>query len=163
MFILSSEIEKLSFYLLQNKRSTVTAEDIDLVTCAQLDCDAFDLTNAVISGDRPKALSVLEVLKFRRVDPIFIMGEISSTLYTMARVAAEMKNGGGAAEISKRLGIHEFRVGIFMRALSSTEPNSSRDGRRRLFDAMNLCALADAELKRNGKDYEPIERFLCSM
>ena len=163
MYILSSEIEKLAFYLLANNKDTVTEQDIDLVTCPELDCDAYALTNAIISGDRAAAISVLEVLKFRRVDPIMILGEISSTLHSMAKVAAAMKEKVNSADIAKATGIHEFRVKMFMQALSVTDVNSPRDGRRRLFDAMTLCAEADLRLKSGTRGYEPIEIMLCGI
>lgn len=161
MYILSSEIEKLAFYTLYNGKDTATREDAELVTVPELDCDTFALTNAVISGDRAAAVGVLEVLKFRRTEPQLILGEISSTLYSMARVAAVMDKTGDARAIARETGMHEYRVGMLMRALNGA--GTAKDGRARLERAVRLCAVADEKLKLGGRDYEPIERMLCSM
>lgn len=161
MYILSAEIEKLSFYLLYNGRDTAAREDVDRVTVPELDCDTFALTNAVISGDRAAAISVLEVLKFRRTEPQFILGEVASTLYSMARVAAVMDSTGDVRSIARATGIHEYRVGMFLRALNDS--GASKDGRARLYRAIELCAAADEKLKLGGRDYEAIERMLCSI
>lgn len=161
MYILSSEIEKLSFFTLYNGKDTATREDADRVTVPELDCDTFALTNAVISGDRAAAIAVLEVLKFRRTEPQLILGEISSTLYSMSRVAAVMDRTGDARTIARETGIHEYRVGMLMRALNGA--GTVKAGRARLERAVRLCAAADEKLKLGGRDYEPIERMLCSM
>ncbi len=161
MYMLSSEIEKLSFYLLYNGKDAATREDVDKVTVPELDCDAFALTNAVIAGDRAAAIGVLEVLKFRRTEPQLILGEVASTLYSMAKVAAVMDDTGDVRSISRATGIHEYRVGMFVRALNGN--GAEKDGKARLYRAIELCAAADEKLKLGGRDYEAIERMLCSI
>lgn len=162
MYILSSEIEKLSYYALSMGRNEVMASDIEAVTSAELDCDTFALTNAIVAGDRTAAMNVLEVLRFRRTEPSMIVGEVASTLYSMARVAAVSEHTGDAASIAAATGIHEYRVGMYLRALGDI--SHGKDRRQRIFDAIELCSDADARLKTQGaKDYEPVERMLCSI
>lgn len=163
MYILSSEIEKLAYYTLSQGRTDVTQKDLEYVTVPELNCDTFALTNAVISGDRAGACEVLEVLKFRRVEPQLILGELSSTLWAMAKVSAAMEHLNDVKAIASETGIHEFRVGIFVKALSDSSRGTS--GQERLMRAVSLCAEADEKLKSgySAKDYSPIEIILCSI
>ena len=50
MYTLSNETEKLSYYVLQNGRNTVTKEDVLNVSIAEITTDAFTLANAILDG-----------------------------------------------------------------------------------------------------------------
>ena len=120
----------------------------------------LDLTNAIIASNRAAALSVLEVLRFRRVEPLMVLGEIASTLVMMSRVAYYLKVTPNHAEISRATGVHEYRVSIIARALMPDLDAS----RARIARAIDLCASADAAMKSSyTKGFEQIEKMICSM
>lgn len=163
MYILSSEIEKLAYYTLSKGGDTASMRDLEFVTIPELNCDTFALTNAVIAGDRAGAVGVLEVLKFRRVEPQYIIGEISSTLWAMSKVSAAAETLNDVKAIAAKTGIHEFRVGMFLNALGDL--SRSKSGKERLYQAIALCSDADEKLKSgySARDYAPIEIMLCSI
>lgn len=160
MYVLSQEIEKLSYFIKYNGRDTLTEKDIEAVAIAALDCDTFDLTNAIIRGDRAGALSVLEVLRFRRVEPLMVLGEISSTLVLMARILSHLEFTSNIKEIATATATHEYRVGVIVKALS-TDPAASKD---RVQRAIELCAYVDEKMKGFGTGgYELVERLVCGV
>lgn len=157
MFLLSAEIEKLAYYVKQNGRDTVSEADVRLVAVPQLSADAFALSNAILSGNYSEALSALAVMKFQRIEPLFVLGELSRTLCDMQAVKMLLDAGRTTADVGSILKIKSsYKVGLYCRAVS-------RIPTARLSRAIELCAAADAEVKRSYGDYSPIEKLICSL
>lgn len=157
MYLLANEIEKICYYVLSKGRSTANADDIRLVAVPTMEMDTFALSNAILDGRTEKALNALAVLKFERTDPVIVMGELSRTLCDMQAVRLLLDAGKSIKEISKTLGgMHEYKAGLYARAVSRTEP-------ARLARAVELCAEADAALKRSSNDYAAIEKLICAL
>lgn len=157
MYLLANEIEKIAYYVLSKGRSTANAEDIRLVAVPSMEMDAFALSNAILEGRTERALDALAVLKFERKDPLLIMGELSRTLCDMQAMRLYLDAGKSVKEIAKLLGnMHEYKAGLLARAVSRAEP-------ARLSRAVELCAEADAALKRSSNDYAPIEKLICAL
>ena len=156
MYLLANEIEKISYYVLSKGRSTASAEDIRLVAVPTMEMDAFALSNAILAGRTAEALDALSVLKFERTEPVIIMGELSRILCDMQATRLYLDAGKSTKEIAKLLGMHEYRAGLYAKAVSHTEP-------ARLLRAVELCAVADAALKRWSNDYTAIEKLICSL
>ena len=160
MFALSSEISKLCAYLHASGRTSVTREDIRLVTVPEEDCDNFALSNALLDGDRAGALSVLSVMKFRQVKPEHVMYEIAEIYCHLYQTKVLMAEGQSQADIAKILSkgprrVHEYRVGLYMKAVAKTTEEALA---RKVF----LCRDADLAMKSYGKrDYEQIEKLVC--
>ena len=130
-----------------------------MIAIAALDCDTFDLTNAIIQGNRAAALSVLEVLKFRRVEPLMILSEISSTLVLMSRILCHLEVTSNIKDIAAATSTHEYRVGVIVKALTADIAAS----RERVRSAMRLCSYVDEKMKTSGiGGYEFVERLVCT-
>lgn len=157
MFLLSAEIEKLAYYVKQNGRDAVNEADVRLVCVPQLSADAFALSNAILSGKYSEALEALAVMKFQRIEPLFVQGELSRTLCDMQAVKMLLDAGRTTADVGAILKIKSsYKVGLYCRAVSRI-PIS------RLSRAVELCAAADAEIKSSYGDYTPIEKLICSL
>ncbi|MBR2353976.1 MAG: DNA polymerase III subunit delta [Clostridia bacterium] len=159
MFTLASETEKLSYYVLSHGRQTVTREDVEKVSVAELDADTYALTNAVLDGNYEKAFRALEVMRFRRIEPVIVLSQVSKTLCELAWIKALQKEGLGAAEISAALKsqrIPEFKVRLY---LSSVASKSEQKLRR----AIELCMEADRMLKLSPQGYQAIERLIGTL
>ena len=156
MHVLSSEIKKLCAYIHANGRNQVTEEDIRAVSVPEEECDAFALTNALMAGDRARALTVLSVMQFRQVKPEYALSEISRMYCEMYQTKVLMENGVTAqAEIAKLTRVHEYRTGLYMRAVARQSAES-------LARAVELCGDADLAMKSYGKrNYEQIEKLVC--
>ena len=107
MFILSKETEKLAYYVLEKGRTSVTKEDVENVSVAELSADSFALTNAILDGRYEDAINTLAVMKFRRVEPVILMSEISKAVCEMIAIKSLQEEGYPLGEISAILKMNE--------------------------------------------------------
>ena len=154
MFNLASETEKLSFYVLANGRQEVTKNDVLLVATPAAEYDAFAFTNAIGARRREEALDILREFKFKKVDPIIIMSEITRTVCDILSVMVLKEDGFTSKEISDALKIHEYRVSLMLK-------NSPKaDVCKRM---LTLCREADLELKQSRDGYAMLEKLICTI
>ena len=154
MFTLSAETEKLSYYVLQHGRRTVTREDVDTVSVSELSAGTFALANAILDGKYQEAMSALEVMRFRREDPVILLSDISRVLCDLVIIKSLQEEGMQPGEIATLLKMNEFRVKIYY---SSAAGKSLKKLRR----AVELCSAADLTLKQSSlPDYLVIERLI---
>lgn len=157
MFTLSSETEKLAYYVLSHGRREVSEEDVDAIAIAEISSDTFALTNAILDGRPEDALRALEVMKFRRVEPVFVLGEISRSISHLLSVKALSADGASLSEIMAIVGMKsEYQARLYVSAAAGKS-------KRRLCHALELCSEADLSLKQNAKGYLPIERLICAL
>ncbi len=156
MYVLASEIEKVAFYILSHGRNTLTETDIKTAAIPAVEYDAFAFTNAIMERRRGDALDILQDLKFRRVEPIFILSEVSRVVCDLSMVGALNASGQTAAEISAALKIHEYRVGLYLRQTRQISPE-------RLRATVAACKEADRAIKLSGAGYGIIEKLICAL
>lgn len=156
MFTLASEIDKLSFYVLANGRTKVSADDVDRVTPASIEADGFALANAVLDGKSEDALNALAVMKFNRTEPVSVLSEISRVVCDLNLVKSLLSEGNTTPEIAKALKMNEYKAKIYVSAASVKSAD-------RLKRALVLCSAADSELKLSASGYTALEKLLCSL
>ena len=156
MFSLSNETEKLAFYILQNGRSSVELADVENVACSVLTSDAYALANAILDCKYSDAMDALHVLKFRRVDPIFVLPEVSRAICDLFYIKVLQEDGRPLSEISRILKMNEYRLKIYANAAAS----KSRESFER---ALRLCSEADLSLKNSSQSYASIEKLICTL
>lgn len=156
MSTLASETEKLACFALSKNIKAVTQREVSDVCSASGELDAFALSNAVVSGNRDAALSALKECQDKRQKASAVISRMTSEFMNMYSVALCMKDGMVKSEISKRLSIHEFRVGKYMEALRDTDDETVRA-------VISRCVDADAALKSSGGGYDVLERFVCTI
>ena len=156
MFTLAAEIDKLCYYVLSKGRDELTAEDVRTVGCHCPEFDSFALTNAILDRNGARALDVLADLRFRRVEPIFVLGEISSMLQRMQLILLLMREGHTPDEIAAAHRWSPFQTAKYARGATAI-------GQERLRRMILLCTEADVALKSQPKSYLPLETFICSM
>lgn len=154
MFTLTGECEKLVAYAKAKGEGSVTSDMVKNVASPTLVEEAFELSNAIINGDKAKALHALYGAKMRREEPIMVMGLVAKTIADMYAASVYAAAGLTAAEIGKRLKIHEYRATLYLRAAGS-DPSRTEAALRR-------CLEADRQLKSTMHDFTPIERLICS-
>ena len=159
MFTLASEIKKLSSFALAKGRNTVTEEDVRQVAAPAVLSDAFALSNAVLEGNGAAALDALAVMKFERIPPAVIMGEISRTFAQMQSARVLFDAGKSVAEVSSLLKLHEYKVRLLSKSLAKTD-------RARLARIITLAAECDLALKGatgTSNDYSVIEKLVSAI
>ena len=154
MFTLSSETDKISFYVLSQGRDTVTQGDVTGVSVPSAEFDTFALSNALAAGNREAALAVLGDMKFRRVEPVIIMGEIVSHIYDAISIEMLALDGLTSREISETLRMHEYKVSLVLH---------SRRGIDRLKVMLDRCRAADLEIKSFSDGYSVLEKLICTI
>ena len=154
MFFLASETDKAAYYVKANGRDTVTREDILNVTIPAAEYDAFALTNAIGARKRDAAIDILKELKFRKTDPIVIMGEITRAVCDMTSVITLSKDGLTQPEISSVLKIHEYKISLILKNPLNIEI---------CHNMLARCREADLELKSSGDGYSVIEKLICTI
>ncbi len=154
MFFLSAETDKAAFYVKSHGRDTVTQDDILNVTIPSAEYDAFALTNAIGARKRGVAIDILKELKFKKTDPIIIMGEITKTVCDMTSVITLSKEGLTQSEISSVIKLHEYKISLILKNSLSLEVCRNMLAR---------CREADLELKNSGDGYAVIEKLICTI
>lgn len=157
MFTLAGEIDKVSFYVRAKGREVASEADVRTAAIPTMEYDAFAFTNAVMERRRADALDILSDLKLRRVEPLYILSEVSRVVCDLMAVRTMSDGGQTAAEISAALKMHEYRVGLYLKQARKIAPELLRN-------AVTACQAADRALKRSAGDgYGIIERVICTL
>ena len=156
MYTLSNETEKLSYYVLQNGRTEVTKKDVLNVSIAEIATDAFTLANAILDGRSEDAMGALAVMKFRRVEPVILMSEVSRVICDLISVKALADEGCPVSEIAAILKMNEYKARIYAQGAAGKSLSKLRE-------ALDLCAEADLALKLSPQGYIAIEKLICSL
>ncbi len=159
MYVLANEIQKVAFYALFHGRNAATEEDVKTAAIPAVEYDAFAFTNAVMERRQGDALDILADLKFRRVEPVFILSEVSRVVCDLATVGSLGACGLTAPEISTAIKMHEYRVGLYLRQANKISPD-------RLKAAVAACGEADAAMKGamgSAGGYGVIEKLICAL
>ncbi len=156
MFSLANEIDKLSYYTLSHDKKSPTESDMKLVCTPATEYDAYAFANAIMEGRQEDALSILFDYKLRRIDPIIILSDVIRVFCDMEIVSSLVKDGKTTSDIASLTGIHEYKVGLYMRSIGRSSPE-------RLRRAVEACVEADNALKLSPQGYTALERLICSI
>ena len=157
MFTLANEVDKVAFYVRAKGRDTLTEEDIRTAAIPAMEYDAFAFTNAIMERRRADALEILADLKLRRVEPLYVLSEVSRVVCDLLAIRTMADAGQTAVEIGAALKMHEYRVGLYVKQARKTDlPMLKR--------AVTAAEAADRALKSSAADgYGVIERLICSL
>lgn len=153
MFTLTGECEKLIAYAKAHGSPEVTSAMVAEVASPDLSEEAFELANAVLEGDRLRALEALGSAKRRREEPIAVLASVSRVMSDMLAVAIYAESGLGAKEIASKLKMHEYKATLYLRAAGKNVDA--------LAESLRRCLEADIALKSTTLGYIAIERLIC--
>lgn len=156
MYILSGELDKLAAFSGAGGLSEIGPDQIELVTCAAGEEDAFALANAVLDGDRGRALSALSYYKKNQISAVAALASVSKAICDMLAVSRLAEAGYDQAGIAAALKMHTYRAGLYLSAVRGMEP-------ARLAAAADRCREADILLKSTKLDYIALERVVCTI
>ncbi len=158
MYALSGEIEKVIAYLKAHGRTELSAEDIPLLCCRQVEEDAFAFANAILDGATAAAFALLGEKKARREKPELILGSIAKVCCELAKIRLLSDCGLSQADIAARMGrMHAYKISLYQKqAQKRTSAQLER--------AVLLCEQADLSLKTTDVDpYVVIERLIVEL
>ncbi len=156
MFTLSAETEKISYYVLSHGRKEITAADVDNISASVIDSDAYALTNAILDGRYDEAIDALNVMRFRRVEPVIILSEVSRAVCDLLAIKTLQGEGLPVGEIAAVLKINEYKTKLYAQAAASKSE-------QKLKRALLLCSEADLALKLSPQGYTAIDRLICCL
>lgn len=156
MYVLASETEKLSYYCLANGKTEVTRADVENVSISVITTDAFSLANSLLDGKLDEAIDALSVMKFRRVDPVIILSEVSRVFCDLIAVKSLAESGTPQGEIARILKMNEYKAKIYAN-------KAAGKSMARIRRAVELCSEADLSLKLSPQGYTAIEKLICSL
>lgn len=157
MFTLANEIEKLAIYTRSQKRDQLLREDINNVCSAEMEYGAFEFSNAILEGRKGEALNILSVMKFKQVEPLMIMGELSGIFSDLLKIKIMLLSGKNNQEISSETGINIHKVGIYATSARRMELE-------RLQRIVAMATETDLAMKyRFDSGYLNLEKLICSL
>ena len=166
MYLLSGELDKLAAYAGANALSEITPEHVSLVCISNVEEDAFALANAVMQGDRARALAVLSYYKKNgessaagnknEFSASAVLSKVSACICNMLAVCRLAKAGCSVTEIAAKLNLHPYPTKLYYQAVQGMEPE-------RLAAAAGRCRAADGLIKRSRLDYIALERLVCTL
>ena len=156
MFALSGVLDKLAAYALANSLTEVDGETVRIVSSVNEEDEAFAMANAIMNGDRRKALKELHRCKDAREEPYAILAMVGKSLTDMLTVSVLMSEGMDKPGIAHAMKMHEYRAGLMMNAVSGKEP-------KMLAAAISRCRDADLSMKGAAPGYTALERFICTI
>jgi DNA polymerase III delta subunit len=155
MHTLASEIDKISYYARSHDRTVLTEADITAAACVTVEFDAFAFANALTDRNHALALAILSDMKFRRVEPTVILGEVIRVSCDLLAIRRMTSEGRTTAEMAKALGnVHEYKVGLYQKS-------AARRTVEELQATVAACAEADTALKLSPQGYLVLERLIC--
>ena len=154
MYTLDNEMQKICAYVIESGRDTVTRDDVTLVSCTNLETDAFAFTNALMNRDCDRAYAILTDMRLRKEKGVMILGSVArvaTELYTIGQLTAA---GMTAMEISKKLKIHEYKVKL-------CQQSAKERSERKLRSLIEECYNIDIKMKSTGLDeYTMLSRLV---
>ncbi len=155
LWMLAHEIEKLGSYAHER---TITVEDVQLLVHARVDADMFQTIEAIVSGNKGHALSLLKKQIAKGDDPFYIFHMYVyqlRTLLSVSGVAREERLSDKNA-IAKKCKIHPFVAQKSLHMLKSIShqqlknlyrqlvliDRDTKNGTRTITDALDLFIMS---------------------
>ncbi|PLS01213.1 DNA polymerase III subunit delta [Neobacillus cucumis] len=141
MFMLASEVDKLSLYAAQQKR--IDSSLVEKLVARTLEQNIFTLIERVVQRRLDEALRIYYDLLKQNEEPIKILALLSGQFRLIYQVKELSRRGYGQQQIAGYLRIHPFRV-----KLALGQAGSFTD--EELAHLMGLLAEADYQMKTGG-------------
>ncbi len=103
------EIEKLRLLL---GEGTVSAEDVNRAVADSSRFDVYQLVDAALMGDTPRALRILDGVHAEGVDAVIVVWALTRELRVLARLAESVESGGNLGAALQKSGVWRNRQNI---------------------------------------------------
>ncbi|MGE0885818.1 MAG: DNA polymerase III subunit delta [Blastocatellales bacterium] len=135
---LSMELDKLLAYV--GEKGRITQDEIDLLVRHSREHSNFDLTDAIVDGDRKKALNLLDrIFDNASENPqslsLMILGAIASNYRRMLGAKELMKQNAPNSEVAKVVGMSPYMVGRFNERVRRVETEQILRGIQQIAEA----------------------------
>jgi DNA polymerase-3 subunit delta len=160
---LSSELDKLIAYVHgSNGRRMITRAEIDELTHYSREHSNFELTDAILDGDRRRALTLLDHIfanpsESLQATPLLILGAIASQYRKMLAAKELMRQNAPNSEVAKAVGMSPYGVTRFNERVRRIETE-------RVLLGIERIARADAAFKTSlATPRLQLELLICEL
>ena len=143
--MISGEIAKLTSYAMGRE---ITKEDIDSLVSRQFNSNAFDLSKAVVSFNKRRALALLDELFYQRAEPIAVLAAITMSFMDMYRASLAVVRGFYPTDVISDFGYKANRKFAVEYAFRDCRKINIRHLRK----CIKILADTDSELKSSKTD-----------
>lgn len=153
---INNELTKLFLYKVEDKN--ILLEDIENVVSKNEHSNIFDLIDSVVNNDKNKIFEIYEdIMEYENEEPTKIIVMLANQFRLILQAKILLKDGLNENEISKKLGVHPYRVKLAIQK-GKNIPNEILE--KYLIDLANL----DIDIK-SGKTNKNIglELFFLNM
>ena len=159
MYPLKNELDKLIRFAQAENRGVISKEDIELLVSKKTEMEAFELTNAILEKKYAKAVESLEKLKTLKEEPVVILGQIARYFCDLLPINAAMASMSDSYSISKKTGIHEYKVKLTVNSL-----RRYKNPGEFINKSLILCRECDVKIKSTQlPDYGLLENLLFNI
>ncbi len=113
LYPLYRELEKLQTYV--KKERPIEVEDVDMLILRSEQFGPFELDDAVLAQDYPKAVRVAEAMIEEGMEPLQILGKLAG-LWRKLFASKQLVSRGRGSEVGRALGVHDFVAGKLRKA-----------------------------------------------
>ena len=153
--IISSEIDKLKLYKLDNK--TITKEDINDICTENINVDIFKFVDDIINKNKKDAIKTYRELLKINEEPIKIIAILASKFRLMYQACTLTKKGLTEDKISEILGVHKYPVHLAIIA-------GYKYNQELILKYLNDLADLDIGIKTGSKDKDlALELFILGL
>ena len=156
---LSTELDKLISYVGKKK---ITRDDVALLVRYSRDHSNFEMTDAMMDGDRRRALTLLDHLFTNPAEPpqtlaIMLLGAMASNYRKMLLAKELMRQNAPQSEVQRVVGLPPFLLGKF-------NERARRFDMDRIVKGIERLAATDVALKTSmGTPRLQLELLICEL
>lgn len=156
---LSTELDKLLTYV--GSRGRITKQDVELLVRYSREHSNFELTDALLEGNRKRALTLLEHIYENVSDKqglsVMILGAIARSYRNLLISKELMQQNAPNSEVAKAVGMSPF-------AVTHLNEKARRMDSSRILQAIQRIAVTDVALKSSlGTPRLQIELLICEL
>lgn len=146
LLVLKNEIEKLCAYA---NGTEITSQIIDEVVVCNFEANVFELTKAIMAKNCDRAFEILDILLFKKEEPIAILSVMASSYIDMYRVNAALQSGKNIQAVAE---IFDYKRKMFRLENAQTQLKYDVNLKKSLRGYIDLITKTDVMLKSSRMD-----------
>lgn len=138
------ELDKLCAY---RPKAEITIEDVELLCTKQLDAMVYDLSKAIAEGNFEKAMSLIDIYRYNREEPVAVLAALSAATIDFYRIKCGRAAGRQAKDVFK-----DFNYKGNPNRFYYVEKDAERLTPRYLSGALDILLRCDYDMKSSKVD-----------
>lgn len=146
LLVLKNEIEKLCAYATGGE---ITSQIIDEIVVCNFEANVFELAKAIIAKNCDRAFEILDVLLFKKEEPIAILSVLAASYIDIYRVNTALQSGKSIRDVAE---IFDYKRKMFRLENAQSQLNYNVNLKKSLRGCIELLTKTDFMLKSSRMD-----------